>query len=267
VNGPSSHKDPGAEGLTDRRLGDLAALADGSLGGRRRSEIEAMVEASPELRAALDRQRTAAAALRGLDLPAPLALRERIEAERSSPGRSLRRRRLGAMGGIAAAACAALLVAVLVLPSGGGGPTVVEASALTELPATQQQVAVDAADPRLLDAAEDGVPFPNLDPTFGWAQAGSRSDELEGRETETVFYERGGERIGYTILAGDSIDPPEDSIRSTRNDVELWANEVDGRRVVTWYRDGRTCVLSGEGVSEAELLELASWRGEGAIPF
>jgi hypothetical protein len=267
VNGPSSHSDERPEGLDDRRLGDLAAFADGSLTGRRRAEIEAMVEASDALRSAVARQRTAAAALRGLDLPAPLTLRERISDERARPSGAVRRRRLGAIGGIAAAACVAALVAVLVLSSGGGGPTVVEASALAELPATQPEVAVDPDDPRLLEESQSGVPFPNFDPAFDWRQAGARADELEGRDTTTVFYERGGERIGYTILSGDAIDPPQGSARTVQNEVELWSDRLDGREVVTWYRDGRTCVLSGEGVSASELRDLAAWNGEGAVRF
>ena len=267
MNGPTSHNEPVPEGLSERELGDLAALADGRLAGRRRSELERRVAGSPGLQAALDRQRSAASALRGVELPAPLRLRERIESARSAPSRPVRRRRLGTLGGIAAAVCAAVLVALLVLPSEGGGPTVVEASGLAVLPATQASVPPDPANPNLLDAVEDGVPFPNLADQFGWREAGARSDQLEGRETQTVFYLRGGRRIGYTILAGDAIDPPADSQATMLNEVELWASSVDGRQVVTWYRDGRTCVLSGEDVDRAELLELASWKAEGAVPF
>jgi hypothetical protein len=38
-------------------------------------------------------------------------------------------------------------------------------------------------------------------------------------------------------------------------------------RIVTWLRDGRSCVLSGRGVSDEELLTLASWTGRGSVPF
>ena len=37
--------------------------------------------------------------------------------------------------------------------------------------------------------------------------------------------------------------------------------------MVTWLRGGQTCVLSGEGVSEATLLELAAWKGLGSVKF
>ena len=43
--------------------------------------------------------------------------------------------------------------------------------------------------------------------------------------------------------------------------------EEDGRTVVTWERGGHTCVLSAEGVPADELLELAGWKGKGAVPF
>ena len=43
--------------------------------------------------------------------------------------------------------------------------------------------------------------------------------------------------------------------------------DSDGEPAVTWLRGGHTCVLTGSGVSEDELLELAAWQGEGAVQF
>jgi hypothetical protein len=41
-----------------------------------------------------------------------------------------------------------------------------------------------------------------------------------------------------------------------------------GRPVVTWLRQGHTCVLSGgRGVSFGALQKLAGWRAHGEIPF
>jgi hypothetical protein len=37
--------------------------------------------------------------------------------------------------------------------------------------------------------------------------------------------------------------------------------------VVTWRRQGHTCVLSGTGVDRDTLLELAAWKGQGAVSF
>jgi hypothetical protein len=49
--------------------------------------------------------------------------------------------------------------------------------------------------------------------------------------------------------------------------VEYRTFRDDGRTVVTWERDGHTCVLSSTEAPSAELLALADWRGKGAIPF
>ena len=264
MNGHHSHNE-----IDERAERQLAALADGALGDRERAAIEARVRESPELAAALERQRASVAALGALrgELAAPAGLRARIEAERSRPSAPVRRRRLAFGGALAGAAAAVALAAVLILPSGAGGPTVVEASRLAELPASVPTVPVDPANPKLLASSVDGVPFPSLEGEFGWRQAGERSDELDGRDTKTVFYERRGQRIGYTILSGDAIDPPEGSTPTTVNDVALNSTSEGGREIVTWLREGRTCVLSGEGVSREQLLELASWKGEGAVPF
>jgi hypothetical protein len=253
--------------LDDRTLRDLARLADGELRGRRRVELERQIEHSPELATALERQRSAIAALRGLDLEAPVALRNRIEAERERPSARIRRRRFALPGALAGAAAAAALVAVLVLPSGGGGPSVVEAAELSQLPATQASVPVDPANPKLLAASGAGVPFPNLAEMFGWRQAGARSDELDGRETRTVFYERGAKRIGYTIVSGEAIAWPKGSHKTDINGVLLRSTADGQREVITWLRDGHTCVMSGKNVSVTELSGLASWKGEGSVPF
>jgi hypothetical protein len=219
------------------------------------------------LRAALDRQRAGVAALRGLDLAPSPGLRRRIETERSRPSSPVRRRRLVLGGALAATAAAIVLALVLIAPSGSGGPTVVQAAELSDLPATQSSVPVDPANPKLLDAKVDGVPFPNLHAEFAWHQAGSRSDDLDGRNTKTVFYEREGERVGYTIISGNRIEPPAGARASVQNGVRLNTVSEDGQAIVTWLREGRTCVVSGKGVSAKDLREVASWKGDGAVPF
>ena len=42
---------------------------------------------------------------------------------------------------------------------------------------------------------------------------------------------------------------------------------TDGEPAVTWLRGGHTCVLAGQGVPEDTLLELAAWKGDGAVAF
>jgi hypothetical protein len=254
--------------ISERDQRDLVALADGSLSGGDREEAEARVAGSPHLAAALERQRAGLAALRRLDaLAAPAGLRARVNAERSRPSAAVRRRRFAIGGLVAGAVAAVALTAVLVLPSGAGGPTISEAAKLNVLPATEPPARPDPAEPALLEASAEGLPYPNLEGLFGWRSAGQRTDEIDGRDATTVFYERDGKRIGYTILSGEGIKAP-DGARKTDVDGVVFSSFSDGgQEIVTWWRDGRTCVMSGEGVSPAELVELASWKGQGAVPF
>jgi hypothetical protein len=262
MNGDRAHNEP-----DEQTLRQLAQLADGTLSGSQRDALEARLASSAELRIAFERQRAAVSAIRGADVPAPAALRQRIEAERSRPSAPVRRRRLAFGGALAGAAAAVALVIALVAPSGSGGPTVVEAAQLSGLPATQASVPIDPANPKLLAASVEGVPFPNLHADFVWHQAGSRSDDLDGRRTKTVFYERAGQRIGYTILPGDPVDPPDGARQTVQNGVRLSTVRKPSGAIVTWLRGGRTCVLSGSDVSAKDLREVASWKGDGAVPF
>ncbi|MGH2961468.1 MAG: hypothetical protein ACRDL3_04640, partial [Solirubrobacterales bacterium] len=66
--------------LSDAQQAELAAFADGSLPRRRHARVAAAVERSPELRAQVEEQRTALAAVDALDVPAPPGLRARVEA-------------------------------------------------------------------------------------------------------------------------------------------------------------------------------------------
>jgi hypothetical protein len=262
MNGASSHN----EEIPEQTLRDLARLADGSLQGRARVALERQVNASPTLQDALERQRVGGAALRGLKLETPAGLRARIDRERSARPAWTRRRRLSVGSALAAATAAAALLAVLLLPSGAGGPTVVEAAQLSKLSATGP-VRVAPLNPKLLAADVEGVPFPNWTGEFGWRHTGIRSDRLDGRDTKTVFYEHDGKRVGYTIVSGHAIDPPSGARRSLVNGVVFHSSDEGGRQLVTWLRNGRTCVLSGSGVTDAQLLKLASWKGDGAVPF
>jgi hypothetical protein len=244
----------------------LASLADGSLHGYERAELEARLASSPRLRAALERQRAGAAVLRSVDLAAPAELRARVEAARASARPKARRRRWAIAGPIAAAAAAAALIAALVLPSESANPTVPEVASLYQGPPTVA-VGVDPSNEKLLAADVEGVPFPNWKGEFGWHQAGTRTDRLDDRTAQTVFYRHDGRRIAYTIVSGNGIRAPDGSHLTRLNGVNLHSFKAGDRQVVTWWRDGRTCVLSASGVGEHELLAMASWKGDGAVPF
>ena len=113
-------------------LVELAALADGSLSRERRAELEAQVEASPELAARLREQQRALALLQSAaeQVEAPSGLRARIDAQRR-PRRSQPRRL--ALAGVVAAATVAAVVGVAVLSSGSSSQTFHAALASTGL--------------------------------------------------------------------------------------------------------------------------------------
>jgi hypothetical protein len=253
---------------SEPREEELAALADGSLAEDKREALEARVEESPELAALLEEQERAIAVVRGAatEVEAPAALRARLQTDPRHRPRRTRSRPVAVAGGIAAVAAAALLL-VLTLPGGAGGPGLAQAAALTTRPATGAAPAVSSETPKLLDEAVGDIPFPNWLEEFGWRATGVRTDEIEGREAITVFYEKDGRRIGYTIVAGDALDVPDDATPAQKEGVELAGLTLDGREVVTWERGGLTCILSGDLVDRETLLKLAAWKGKGDVPF
>jgi len=256
-------------GLSDDELADLARLADGTLPDDRRAEVEARVAASPQLSSIVARQGIALGALRGTaEIGAPARLRADVERRRSgSRARRGRRRRIVVAQSIAAAAAVALAL-ILVLPSGfSGAPSVADAASLAEKPPTQPAPGGVPGAPALLRKEVDDVPFPNYAAKFGWTPVGAREDDPSGRDATTVRYRKDGRTISYTIVSGDTLEPPSDARSTTRAGVEYRSFRDNGRTVVTWERDGHTCVLSGKAVRPAELLTLADWRGKGAIPF
>jgi hypothetical protein len=198
---------------------------------------------------------------------APLALRERIEADRQrAPTRS--RGRLGLLlpaGGLVAAAAVAL---VLVL-GGPNAPTVLATASLATGGPVLPAPAEDESNMTVLKASMQGVPFPYWGGSFRWEAVGARDDKIEDRSAKTVFYDNPkGVRAAYTILGGDTIDAPSGSYKKTRRGIELSITQDKGRRIVTWTRAGHTCVLSAPlAVPEEKLLELASWKGKGNVPF
>jgi hypothetical protein len=247
---------------------DLAALADGTLGPERAAAIEQRVAQSPELAAALARQRQAVAMLRGAvaATEAPLALRERLERDRKRLAAPRRRRRIFSLAGAGALAAVAVLAVMVGLSSGPGAPTVAEAAALAGKPPTAA-APPDPGTPQLLDVEQSGVAFPNWEAKFGWKAVGSRTDKLDGRETTTVFYEKGAKSIAYTIVSGRALDDPDNYAQITLQNVPLKVFPNEGSKDVTWLRSGHSCVMSGKGVPTAKLLELASWNGKGNVPF
>jgi hypothetical protein len=215
----------------------------------------------PDSPAGEERGRNALRSL-GEEIQTPPRLRARVEAERDRTRRGPRR--WPALGAVAAGV-AAVAIALAVLP--GGAPTVTEAGELGAKAAEGSAPQPRADEPVLLAAEQDGLAFPNWEPEFGWRAEGTREDELDGRETTTVFYEKADARLAYTIVSGEALEGPDGATTSAVEGVEFTSFRADGENAVTWLRDGHTCVLVGEGVDADTLVELAAWKGDGAVAF
>jgi len=192
---------------------------------------------------------------------APLALRERIEADRRRLAtRAAVGRRLRLGGPLAAVAAVAGIVVGLLVPGGDGGPTVLEAAGLGVKPAVAAAPAVRKNHPETLVASVGGVRFPAWGEDLRWSASGWRSDELDGRKAQTVFYKsRRGARLGYTIVDGDALPWPKDSKTVVRRGVAVHLVRRGDRLIAAWRVDGRTCVISAPAtVSESRIVGLAS---------
>jgi hypothetical protein len=260
MSSPSSHKPT----LSPREQADLSALADGTIDPGRRAEVEARIAASPQLTALYERERRVAELLHRANeqTRAPLGLRERIEAQR--PSRAKRaRRRLSYAGGLAAALAVVALALVLLLPGGSpGAPSVSEAAGLATLGATQSAPMPDPDNPAKLGSDVEDVYFPNWEKRFDATATGQRNDTLDGRPATTVYYRMNGRTIAYTIV-GEPALSGSPSKESWLHGTELWTFEHNGRQVVTWKRDGRTCILSSSDVAPRQLRKLAAWTAPG----
>ncbi len=247
---------------TTAELAELSALADGTLDPARHAEVEARIQASPELTALYERERQVVDALHQARATerAPARLRARIDASRPSRGTAARRR-FAYAGATAGALAAIVLALVLALPSGTpGGPSVSDAAALAARGPTQAAPVPDPANPaaRLHQRLGD-VYFPNWTTRFGWKAVGARFDNLGGHPTVTVYYRLRDVTIAYTIVDSPPLGQP--SAKAINwGGTALRTVEVNGRLVVTWRRAGDTCVLSGTGVTAAELQKLAAWK-------
>jgi len=194
------------------------------------------------------------------------ALRARLAAQperatRSAPRRGLR---VALAGGVAAVSVATVLALTL---AGQAGPTLADAARPAARSATAPAPAPDTSRSGLLRASFAGVTYPDWERQFGWRTTGRRHDTLDGRPAETVFYQHTHHRIGYTVVSGEPLEPPGRAERFVVNGLEIRAYTDGPRDVITFRRDGRTCVLAGKVHRRSTLLKLAAWKGDGAIVF
>ena len=248
-------------------MADLAAAADGTLhAGRARPSSRRMAAQddrswpprSSEQRRAVTLIRGAAAEIRGA------ARAARAPRGRSRPpGRAPRARRRWLSVALAGAAAAAVLLAVVLAAPGG-------ADASRTPPRSPRQPATGAGARRERPAArrstQDGVAVPRLgrEVRLGGDRHATPARSTAATAT-TVYYEKDGNTLAYTIVGGDALDVPDGTttIEAEGTAVDIFG--ADGRPAATWERDGHTCVLVGDGVSNEKLAELAGWQAKGEV--
>ena len=216
----------------------------------------------------------APAALRALDdVVAPDRLKMAVaaavaEAERvRAPRRSVWLLRRG--GRRLAGVVAVQLVIVLVLafaaqrllaPDSGGGGTAAPSARDAATVALRQPTApapAAIAGGETLAAHAGPIAFPTWT-RVGWHAVGARTDTVAGHQLRTVYYaDAAGRRIGYAIA--DAQLPVSGGQVVMRRGAQLRVLDRGATSVVTWRRDGRTCVLAGRGVPVGRLLTLASY--------
>ena len=196
----------------------------------------------------------------------PPALRARLatQSQRAARPAPQRRARLALAGCVAAVSVA---VVVMLAQAGPGSPTLSDAARPASLAATAPAPSVDPHRPTLLRASFAGVSYPEWAREFGWRATGRRHDTLDGRSAETVFYQHTHHRIGYTVVSGEPLDEPDKAERYVVDGLEIRAYSDGPRDVVTFRRNGRTCVLAGKVHQRSTLLKLAAWKADGAISF
>ncbi len=182
---------------------------------------------------------------------APLSLRLSVDELRSRPATRRPRPRL-AVAGIGVLAALAVIL-TFALPGGSpGGPSIAQAAAVgLRLPQTAAPRPDPANPARLLDLRVGTLAFPTWTGS-GWRAVGRRTDTINGRRVETVYYQRlgGHPLIAYTIVSGKALAP--------RGRVSYdFAFKLDGRFAITWREDGHTCILSSTAVPAAGLWRLS----------
>ncbi len=198
---------------------------------------------------------------------APQSLRVWV-AQQPRPVRA-RGRRLGARrspagwaGGFAACLAAVAAALVVALGAGAGAPSLAQAAALAARGPTSPGPAALPGSPSLL-ATRVGrlsfprtLNFPNWRSDGAWRSVGERRDRVGDRTVTTVYYAASGRRVAYSIVSAPVLPG---SATAAGAHTAMW---LDHRAVVIWDEHGHTCLLSGAGISAAELWALAStYRG------
>jgi hypothetical protein len=228
-----------AQDIDGVSVDELVALADGALPLERRADVEARVARSPRATESLRAQRRALAATRTFAPHAP-ALRPPRRAPRAALRPAL------------AAACGLLALAlVLGLALNRPEGTLAAAVEISTRPARE---------PPPSGREFAGVTFPDWEREFSWRATGARRDRIDGRATDTVYYQHTHHRIGYTVLSGPAVALPAKGRRVVRDELTIQLYHDGPRTVAVFERAGRTCVLAGVVHRDDTLIRLAAWK-------
>jgi hypothetical protein len=186
---------------------------------------------------------------------APHSLRAEVASERlARPSRRRRASWIPITAGLAAACVAAVLV--FTLNPDSGSPSVSTAAGAGLGTATRPAPAVHG---RFVDARVGSVRFPDYSYGLPFKAVGARHETIAGRNAVTVFYAGGGRRIGYTVLDGKPLSVPSSAKAVSYADLDAFSFTKDDARVVTWRRNGLTCILVSRSVDEQTMLQMAAW--------
>ncbi|MGA2470409.1 MAG: hypothetical protein ABSG64_06935 [Solirubrobacteraceae bacterium] len=210
-----------------------------------RAALEDAIAESPELASQLAEQQRMVALVRGIDEAAPPSLRIAVP----RPARKQARSRV-ALAMPAALAAAAIAAAIVLSTAPAHPPSVLSAGRLALSRATLPASRVRAI---------DGIRFPSWR-SRGWQAVGARRDELDGQSVATVFYRSPGYgRVGYAIASGSPLATGRVTWSVERAGVRYSVIDSGGAVIVTWLRDGHSCVLAERHGRAAILLRLAGW--------
>jgi anti-sigma factor RsiW len=241
--------------LRSADLADLSALADGTLDPARRDKVRARIAGSAELTELYERERGVVEALHQMRATdrAPAALRHKLATAARQPKERAwwQRRHFNTPGMVAGIAVAVIVLALLLLLPAGtpGAPSISQAAALATRGSTAPPPPAASGGRLNVDVQE--VYFPDWS-TLGWRAIGRRTDRINGRVAQTVYYEWHGHRAAYTIVSAPALRQPAASATTVKGTV-LRTLRIGSRWVVTWRRSNHTCVLSVSGVPAPQL--------------
>lgn len=253
-------------------LETLLALAEERTLQPDQRAIAARLQSDPACRQAIVRQRHVAGALRH---GGPAVPRDRGARLSAKSGRSTapRRRTIGRwvwpvklVGTSAAAVLAVGIVAVTLRGGSVHPPTATQVAAIWTRPATGGTVSADPAHPTQLDVSFHGIVYPNYHDREGWHPVAARYDRIGRLRTATVFYQTGARRAAYTVVPSTRLTVPAGARHLRVAGLSLIEFRSGDRWIITFVRNGNTCVLTAAAPRERQwLVKLAIWKGGPAV--